>query len=248
VYFSLFDQNTTLRVIPPPGSTTATTSLNAYNIKVNALRDLNSLTVGGKRIDAWPGPGQCSDHSEFFVFTYTASCGANSYLTGVSETPGFYLGAGVGGGYAWGALGLGGGVKMAVVNYRCCTIAGTTGSGTGGTTPALCQNEYANYNTKNNAWKTAQLNIVAKFDQMRSAGCCNSMPLIREPIPDTNNQFAECGYNPTPAQCPSLWNQYQSLIAIRDPLRAPVDTAKGQLCTCICNGNASCYNSCMTGS
>ncbi len=248
VYFSLFDQNKSIRVIPPPGSTAATMSFNTYNLNVNAIRDLNSLNVGGNIIDSWPGPGQCTDFSSFFVFSYTAACPDNSYLTGVWETPGFYLGAGVGGGYACGALGLGGGVKMAVVNYRCCKIAGTDASLSGSTTPSPCQAQYDNYNAKNTAWKNAQLNIVAKFDQMRSAGCCNSLPIITEAIPDTNGQSVGCGYDPTLAQCPPLWNQYQNLKAIRDPLYPPVNTAKQQLCNCICSGDPTCYNACLSGS
>lgn len=246
VYFSSFEQNKSLQIIPPPGSTAATIGLNVYNMKVNAIRDLSSLSVGGNLINAWPGPGQCQNFSNFFVFTYTASCPDNSYLDDISETAGFYVGAGVGGGTATAGLGLGGGVKMATVNYRCCTIAGTNASLTGSTTTSACQAAYNAYNTANNNWKTAQQQIVTKFSQMTSSGCCNSGTLYQEVLPD--GTYIYCNYDPTPAQCPPLFAQYQSLVSTRDNTYYPVvATTKTTLCNCICNGDASCFNACFKG-
>lgn len=248
IYFTLFDQP--LRVKPP--TSLSTSDFGA--LRVNGIENLTRFNT----MTEWPAPTGCISTTQFYIGLYGINCGSTGFLADISETPGFYIAIGAGGGNAHLGLGAGGGFKMGFVNYTCCQIAGLSGGGwipPGDT--VRCHDQYMILQTKTTELRGLLDELYNIVDDMQAHGCCYSQgvcTLLQLIFGGSNHDAVNSGGNERhcclpPIHwpiCTDLANQYNAKNNEVNAKRAELNAAKNDLCTCMCEGDADCLNNCIT--
>ncbi len=123
IYIGLFRDSSNASNVRPlrvlNGAAFAPTS----SLIINKARHVSYLTENGETMSMWPGLGRCASRSIWKLIAGFAQCASDEYLADYSESPGLYLGGGVGSA-SMGNMGGGIGFKMSTINYTCCKLRG----------------------------------------------------------------------------------------------------------------------------